>query len=138
MKFISTSAFGLCIYSLLCVPVLAVCDSTSQKSFATSTSPTLILPGMSKPILIKKVEPKYPNNAKAKRIEGVVVLTAIIDKQGHVSDLHVVSGRGVLAEEALGAVKQWEYRPYRIKGEAVECETTITVTFALDHHIKKE
>ena len=125
------------MYSLLCMPVFAVCDSTIQKSSATSTSPALILPGMSQPILIKKVEPKYPNHAKAKRIEGVVILTAIIDKQGHISNLHVVSGPGVLAEEALSAVKQWEYQPYRIKGEAVECETTITVTFALDRHIKQ-
>jgi protein TonB len=90
------------------------------------------------PIITKKVEPKYPDLAKAARIEGVVILTAIIDKQGHITDLRVVSGPGVLAEEALNAVKQWEYQPYRIKGEAVECETTITVTFALGGRHKKK
>jgi protein TonB len=88
--------------------------------------------------MIKKVEPKYPGVAKAARIEGVVVLTATIDKQGHVTGLQVQSGPEVLAKEAVKAVRQWEYEPYKYKGAVVEVQTTITVTFALPSLHKKE
>jgi protein TonB len=88
-------------------------------------------------ILLKKVEPKYPKTAKASRIEGVVVLNAIIDKKGHITTLQVMSGPEILANEAVEAVKQWEYEPYKYKGAVIEIQTTITVTFALGHHKKK-
>lgn len=81
--------------------------------------------------LIRKVMPRYPEYAKENRIQGTVVLHAIIDKQGNVANLTLISGHRSLAPTALDAVKQWRYRPYLLNGEAVEVETTITVNFNL-------
>jgi len=113
-------------------------DSPTPKGAASVTAPTPILPNMPPVVMIKKVEPKYPGVAKAARIEGVVVLTATIDEQGHVTGLQVQSGPEVLAKEAVKAVRQWEYEPYKYKGAVVEVQTTITVTFALPSLHKKE
>jgi protein TonB len=64
-------------------------------------------------------------------VGGVVVLKAIINKEGHIRDLHVVKGPKILQDAALDAVRQWEYRPYLLNGEPVEVMTTINVVFAL-------
>ena len=79
--------------------------------------------------LIRKVEPKYPLLAQQARIQGQVVLSAIISKSGLVEGLELVSGHPMLVPAALDAVRQWRYRPYLLNGEPVEVETTITVTF---------
>ncbi|HZR29165.1 MAG TPA: energy transducer TonB [Terriglobales bacterium] len=81
--------------------------------------------------LIKKVTPLYPPLAKTARIQGTVVLHAIISKQGNVENLNVISGHPMLVQTALDAVKQWKYRPYILNGEPVEVETTVTVNFNL-------
>ena len=78
---------------------------------------------------IRKVEPTYPKIALNARIQGQVLLKAVIDKSGGVTELQVLSGHPMLIPAALEAVKQWRYRPYLLNGEAVEVETTITVTF---------
>jgi TonB family protein len=87
--------------------------------------------GVAERNLIRKIVPKYPEYAKENRIQGTVVLHAIIDKQGNVAELHTLSGHPSLAPTALEAVRQWRYRPYLLNGEAVEVETTITVNFNL-------
>jgi TonB family protein len=83
--------------------------------------------------LVHKVMPEYPKYAKENRIQGMVLLHAIIDKQGHVASLNVVSGHSALAPTAVDAVRQWRYRPYLLNGQAVEVETMITVNFNLAH-----
>jgi protein TonB len=69
--------------------------------------------------------------ARQARIQGTVVLHAIIDKEGRVSELQVVSGHPLLVQSALGAVQNWRYRPTMLNGEPVEVDTTINVTFTL-------
>jgi protein TonB len=69
--------------------------------------------------------------AKAARIQGDVVLKAIIDREGNIQDLQLMSGHPMLAPAAIEAVKQWRYRPYLLNGQPVEVETTITVIFTL-------
>ena len=81
--------------------------------------------------LIRKVEPTYPPIAKTARIQGSVVLHAIISKQGTIENLQVISGHPMLTQSAVEAVKQWKYRPYMLSGEPVEVDTTITVNFTL-------
>jgi TonB family protein len=82
-------------------------------------------------LLIKKVDPIYPEDAKNARIQGEVILTAIISKEGEVENLQLLSGHPKLAPAAIEAVKQWKYRSYRLNGEPVEVETKIQVKFAL-------
>ena len=81
--------------------------------------------------LIRKVQPAYPALARSARIQGTVVLQAIISKQGTIENLTVVTGHPMLAPAALEAVRQWRYRPYVLNNEPVEVETQITVNFSL-------
>lgn len=75
--------------------------------------------------------PVYPVEAKQQRIQGVVKLDAIINKDGMVENLQVVSGPKELQQSALDAVRQWTYKPYLVDGSPVEIETTINVTYSL-------
>jgi Ca-activated chloride channel family protein len=80
--------------------------------------------------LEKQVNPTYPPLAKRARIQGEVVLRAVVDKTGTISSLRVVSGHPMLAPAAIEAVKQWKYKPYLLNGTPVEVETTISVKFS--------
>lgn len=88
--------------------------------------------GISAGRLAYRVEPKYPLMAQQARIEGAVVLTALISKQGTIENLQLISGHPMLVQAAVTAVAQWRYRPYLLNGEPVEIETTITVNFKLN------
>jgi TonB family protein len=84
-----------------------------------------------KGMVIKKVTPEYPADAKAQKIEGAVVLQATIGKEGNVENLQLISGHPLLAPVAIDAVKQWKYKPFLLNGEAVIVETQVTVNFTL-------
>jgi TonB family protein len=73
-----------------------------------------------------QVAPVYPAGAK---VQGAVVLHAIIGKTGEISTLDVISGPAALYSAALEAVKQWRYHPYLLNGNPVDVETTMTVNF---------
>jgi periplasmic protein TonB len=81
--------------------------------------------------LVYDVTPKYPPEAGRARIEGTVVLLAVIGKDGAVEDVRVEKGLPVLAQAAIEAVKQWRYRPYFLNGEPVEVDSQITINFTL-------
>jgi len=81
--------------------------------------------------LITQVPPVYPADAKAARVQGVVRLSAIIDKEGHVANLEVVSGHPLLVPAALDSVKQWVYRQTLLNGQPVEVQTMIDINFTL-------
>lgn len=87
--------------------------------------------GVTKGLLIHRVEPSYPPLARAARVQGEVVLSAVINTNGDIQNLQLVSGHPMLVPSALTAVKQWRYKPYLLNGQPVEVETTITVIFAL-------
>jgi len=87
--------------------------------------------GVTQGLLVHKVEPAYPKIALAARITGVVQLKAIIGKDGNIKQLEALDGPPLLIPSAIDAVKQWRYRPYLLNGEAVEVETSVTVTFQL-------
>lgn len=77
------------------------------------------------------VTPKYPKEAREKGIQGDVILQATIDTKGNLTNLKVAQGDPILAAASIEAVKQWRYRPYILKGEPVEVETTIKIQFHL-------
>lgn len=87
--------------------------------------------GVSEGLLLHKVQPTYPPAARMNHIEGSVVLRAVIGKNGEIQDLKVVSGPPELVQSAMGAVRQWRYKPYYLKGEPVEVDTQITVNYVL-------
>lgn len=75
--------------------------------------------------------PKYPAAAKKAKIQGEVVLEAIIGKDGTIKNLHVVSGPKQLRQPSLKAVRTWTYKPYHLNGNPVEVKTTINVIYSL-------
>jgi len=81
--------------------------------------------------LISQTKPTYPPLARQARIQGTVVLHAIINKEGQVAQLEVISGHPLLVQSAIEAVKQWRYKPTQLNGEPVEVDTTIQVTFTM-------
>lgn len=87
--------------------------------------------GVSEGLLVHQVKPNYPPLARQARIQGSVVLQAVIGKDGSIQNLRLVSGHPMLAPSAIDAVKQWKYRPYFLNGEPVEVDTQITVNFTL-------
>jgi protein TonB len=88
--------------------------------------------GVTQGMKVHDVTPQYPQMAKIARVQGPVVLAAVIGKDGTIQGLRVVSSASpLLNQAALEAVKQWRYRPYILNGEPVEVDTTITVNFTL-------
>jgi protein TonB len=84
------------------------------------------------PQLVNKVEPSYPEAARKARMEGVVILEAIITASGNVEDVKVLkSVNPLLDAAATRAVSQWRYRPATLNGRAVRVYLTVTVTFNL-------
>jgi protein TonB len=81
--------------------------------------------------LIHDVAPTYPAEAGRARIEGTVVLMAVIGEDGTVKDVRVESGLPILAQAAIDAVKRWRYKPYTLNGEPVEVDSRITINFTL-------
>lgn len=81
--------------------------------------------------LIHKVEPEYPAEAKARQVEGPVVLDVQVLGDGTVGTIAVVSGDPLLAQSAINAVKQWRYQPQSADGQGVQRQTRVTVKFTL-------
>lgn len=81
--------------------------------------------------LVHRVQPDYPTLARQVRVQGKVVLRAMISREGAIENLQVLSGHPMLIPAAVDAVRQWRYRPYVLNGEPVEVETEVTVNFIL-------
>jgi len=87
--------------------------------------------GVAQGMLLAPFRPVYPRIAIAAGVEGTVVVQAVISKSGTIESLHVTSGPALLTGAALDAVRAARYAPYRLSGEPVEVETTISVIFKL-------
>ncbi len=89
--------------------------------------------GITAPVLIRKDPPRYPEEAKQKRIMGVVVLEVIIGSDGKVDDVQALENPDPhLTEAAIDAIRQWIYLPaHDAKGQPVKVKATVTVNFAL-------
>jgi len=107
-------------------------SNTAVPKFIPGTPPRVrISQGVTRGLLIHRVEPTYPALAKSARVQGTVLLTAFISQEGTIENLQLVEGHPMLVPAALAAVKQWRYKPYLLNGQPVEVETQITVTFTL-------
>jgi len=82
--------------------------------------------------IVTKVDPVYPEAARAAGTEGMVVLDAVIAPDGSVKSLRPLSGPDLLAQSATEAVRGWKFEPYLSSGSPVEVETTIAVEFRLN------
>ena len=83
------------------------------------------------PSRLTYVEPRYPAAARAARVEGVVILEAVIDRVGRVTAVRILRSQPLLDAAAEDAVRQWVYTPTRLNGVAVPVILTVTIRFEL-------
>jgi protein TonB len=117
------SRFAASLLLLFVLTTLAVSQAVPTRVRVSS--------GVMQGLVVKKVPPQYPPDAKDQRIQGVVVLQVNIDKEGNVANTELVSGHPLLAPPAIEAVKQWKYRPYLLNGEPIDVVTQVLVNFTL-------
>lgn len=91
----------------------------------------IIVSHLDEGMLIRRVQPIYPNIAKMAHVQGSVVLSALISPRGEIEGLQVISGSPLLVQAALDAVRQWRYRPYILNGSPIAVQTQVTVNFSL-------
>ena len=88
--------------------------------------------GVSAPAVLFKVDPEYSEEARKAKYSGTVLLSVIVDTEGHARDIHVLKSLGMgLDEKARDAVAQWRFRPGTIKGAPVRVRAQVLVTFRL-------
>jgi protein TonB len=83
------------------------------------------------PRKIKNVAPIYPTIAQSSRVQGKVVLEALIGLDGRVDHVRVLQPVALLTEPAIAAVRQWVFTPTKLNGEPVQVIMTVTVDFRL-------
>lgn len=83
------------------------------------------------PAKVRDAQPMYPVLAQTARIEGVVILEAVLDEAGRVQNLRVLRSHPMLEQAAVDAVRQWEYTPTLLNGVPVRVVMTVTVMFKL-------
>ena len=79
--------------------------------------------------LLHRVNPVFPQFAKAAGLRGSVVIAATIGKDGRLKSMKLISGNGALAVEAFRAARQWVYAPYRLNGQPIEVDARIVMDF---------
>lgn len=97
-----------------------------------SQDPVRVGGAIKEPKKIKHVSPVYPDLAMESRVQGVVVVEALIGADGTVIDARAVRPVALLTDAAIEAVKQWEFTPTQLNGQAVPVIMTVTVSFRLD------
>ena len=111
--------------------IVAASNAAVPKFVPVTPQRVRISQGVTRGLLVHRVEPTYPPLARAARVQGDVILSAVIDINGEIKNLQLVSGHPMLVPAAVDAVKQWRYKPYLLNGQPVEVETTVTVIFTL-------
>ncbi len=96
---------------------------------------TLFRPGqgVKEPKRISGLPPEYPLIARNARVQGVVILEAVIDERGEVGRIKVLRSVPLLDQSAITAVQQWRYTPTLLNGVPVSVLMTITVNFTLQN-----
>jgi TonB family protein len=85
------------------------------------------------PVVVEKVEPLYTKEARKARISGIVVIEAVIGRDGLVKIAKVVKPLPFgLDQAAVDAVKQWKFEPATLQGKPVDVFYTLAVSFSLD------
>jgi protein TonB len=89
-------------------------------------------PDVVPPRLIFQAQPEYPEAARRARLQGAVLLQAVIGTSGLVEDVRIVSSASPLFEEAaIRALQQWRYAPATLARRAVRVYLTVTMNFTL-------
>jgi len=106
-------------------------ESNLQRSETTaSQQPQTHVPAdVMEKLVTHRVDPDYPEAARADKLHGVIVLDVVVGQDGSVIDVHPLNGPEVLAHAATDAMRWWRFEPYRVDGRPVVVETTVAVEF---------
>lgn len=102
---------------------------TSQVQMPTEEAQ--VSSGVSGGQIIRRVTPVYPEQARAQKLQGTVVLAIMIGEDGTVPQITVLSGPRPLADAAKQAVQQWRYTPFELNGKPVAIHSQVTIRFKL-------
>ncbi len=101
-----------------------------QPAIQQFSEPVAVSEEAARALLVHIVNPVYPPEALAQKLHGSVVLQAVIGRDGSVEDVKIVRGNFVLCRAAIAAVKQWQFQPYSLNGQAAATQTVITINFS--------
>ena len=107
-------------------------DETFEQAQARLT-PIRVGDGINQPIKTRDVRPAYPAKAQADRVQGVVIIAAIVDPSGSVANARIVRSIPALDEAALSAVSRWQFTPTLVNGAPVAVLMTVAVNFAMQN-----
>jgi protein TonB len=117
-------------------PVLNVGTNGAPATLSALTRPTaastpsMITQSELDPVtVLKRVAPVYPAIARARRLSGTVTVQVVVSKDGKATNLQFISGPPVFRDAAFEAVKQWQFKPARLNGQAIEQSEQIRVNF---------
>jgi len=105
--------------------------SVPPSASVTSAADRVHLSQQTELAVTKSVAPNYPMLARQMKVQGAVILQAMISREGSIQELQIVSGPTILADAAREAVKQWRFKPFFQNGAPVETQTKITVNFTI-------
>ncbi|MFP5245985.1 MAG: energy transducer TonB, partial [Thermoanaerobaculia bacterium] len=85
------------------------------------------------PVIVTRVEPQYTEVARKARVKGIVIIEAVIDRQGNVTEARVLKPLPMgLDTQALNAIRQWKFKPGTLNGQPVPVYYNLTVNFQLE------
>jgi protein TonB len=99
---------------------------------AVDRGPVRVGGAITAPALVSRVEPEYPPLAVRAQVQGVVILEAIVDREGRVENVEILRSIPLLDRAAIAAVKQWRYSPLLLNGRPERFVLTVTVSFSLN------
>ncbi len=99
----------------------------------TGDSPVRVGGNVKAPIAVKRVDPIYTEIARKARVQGIVIVEAVIDRQGNVTEARVLKPLGMgLDMAALNAIRQWKFTPGTLNGLSVPVYYNLTVNFRIE------
>ncbi len=110
--------------------MMPVSTAQLQPAIQQFSEPVAVSEEAARALLVHTVDPVYPPEALAQKLNGPVVLQAVIGRSGNVEDLKIVRGYFILGRAAISAVKQWKFQPYSLNGHAAATQTVITINFS--------
>jgi protein TonB len=106
-------------------------NQTVSRVATPAAERTSVSPDTASGMVIRSVQPEYPMLARQMRVQGSVILQALISRDGMIQDLRVLSGPPILASAAQEAVRQWHFKPHYVGAQPVETRASITVNFMI-------
>jgi TonB family protein len=110
--------------------MMPVSSPVRAPEMQTTSEPVVLTEQSARARLVHTVDPVYPSEGLNQKLQGSVVLQALIARDGSVEDLKIVRGYFILGRAAIAAVKQWRFQPYTLNGHAASTQTVITVNFS--------